>query len=76
MTNADQGEPESMKTIVEMEEGQEDEMFWLFLGEDSYASADHWKWKRELVLSRPLPRIWEVSGADKGEGVSRRLLLA
>ncbi|KAF8507458.1 hypothetical protein BU17DRAFT_57402 [Hysterangium stoloniferum] len=36
------------QNVVEFEEGTEDEMFWLMLGEDGYANADHWKFRKEL----------------------------
>jgi len=36
------------ENIVEFEEGTEDEMFWLILGEDDYANADHWKFRKQL----------------------------
>lgn len=34
-------------SIIELTEGggDEDEMFWLILGEGDYAKADYWKWK-------------------------------
>ena len=34
--------------IIELEEGKEDEMFWMVLGDDGYANADHWKFKGQL----------------------------
>jgi len=35
-------------TVIEFEEGKEDEMFWMVLGDDGYANADHWKFKGQL----------------------------
>ncbi|KAL5484982.1 hypothetical protein ACEPAI_7624 [Sanghuangporus weigelae] len=55
------------KKVVEVEEGNEDEMFWMFLGEDGYASADYWKWrKNERVMD---PRFWRVDCANTGSEV-------
>jgi hypothetical protein len=34
--------------VVEFEEGKEDEMFWMVLGDSGYANADHWKFKGQL----------------------------
>jgi len=45
-----------------VEEGEEDEMFWMFLGEDDYANADHWKWRKTSALSgsENHARIWRI----------------
>jgi len=53
-------------TVVELAEGESDdnEMFWMMLGEDEYAKADYWKWRR--TSSDVAPRLWRVN-ADKGE---------
>ena len=41
-----------------LEEGSEDEMFWLTLGEGAYASADYWRFRpQSMVIS---PRLWSV----------------
>ncbi|KAF8515440.1 hypothetical protein JB92DRAFT_2914786 [Gautieria morchelliformis] len=34
--------------LIELEEGKEDEMFWMVLGNGGYANADHWKFKGQL----------------------------
>ncbi|KAL5528214.1 hypothetical protein ACEPAF_7350 [Sanghuangporus sanghuang] len=55
------------KKLVEVEEGNEDEMFWMFLGEDGYASADYWKWrKNEKGVG---PRFWRVDCVNTGSEV-------
>ncbi|KAL5507061.1 hypothetical protein ACEPAH_6517 [Sanghuangporus vaninii] len=55
------------KKVVEVEEGNEDEMFWMFLGEDGYASADYWKWrKNERAMD---PRFWRVDCVNTGSEV-------
>lgn len=58
----------SDKNIVEVEEGQEDEMFWMFLGDEGYANANYWKWKKQApgVEKNIDPRIWMVSDAGNG----------
>lgn len=34
--------------VVEFEEGMEDEMFWMVLGDGDYANADHWQFRGQL----------------------------
>ncbi|KAI0685205.1 hypothetical protein BC835DRAFT_1385556 [Cytidiella melzeri] len=55
----------SSDSIVELVEGEsdEDEMFWLILGEGDYARADHWRWKPSVSSFNP--RVWRVN-ADGG----------
>jgi len=45
---------------VELVEGESDdnEMFWMMLGDADYARADYWKWRPDLA--KALPRIWRV----------------
>ncbi|KLO19554.1 hypothetical protein SCHPADRAFT_935342 [Schizopora paradoxa] len=54
------------KKIEEVNEGEEDEMFWMFLGEDDYANADYWKWKAQSPLESYLLglRVWKIIGLD------------
>ena len=63
--------PDGEKKMQEMEEGEEDEMFWLFLGEDDYAKADYWKWKKDSnsVSAFGDPRIWRVDVSERGSEV-------
>ncbi|KAL1741865.1 hypothetical protein HDZ31DRAFT_84556 [Schizophyllum fasciatum] len=52
--------------IVRLTEGEDDqdEMFWAMLGDDAWANADYWQWRREA--SSADPRIWLVEdGASK-----------
>lgn len=51
--------------MVELIEGESDnnEMFWMMLGERDYANADYWKW-RPSTTTDCVPRIWRVDGAD------------
>lgn len=51
-------------SIIELsEEGDDDEMFWIILGEGDYGKADYWRWKSNSEPRRP--RIWLVdSKAD------------
>ncbi|KAM5531859.1 hypothetical protein V8D89_014489 [Ganoderma adspersum] len=60
------------ENIVELteDESQEEEMFWMMLGDGDYANADYWKWRsNELFLD---PRIWvvDVSQGDVMQPVS------
>ena len=55
------------KQVVEVEEGNEDGMIWMFLGEDRYAKADYWKWrKNEKGVD---PRVWKIDCTNKGSEV-------
>ena len=50
-------------------------MFWMFLGDDGYARADYWKWKKqtaEMNEKHADPRIWRIEAAQKGEEVCLR----
>ncbi|KAI5123911.1 hypothetical protein M0805_005727 [Coniferiporia weirii] len=57
----------SEKDIVEVEEGQEDEMFWMFLGDEGYAHADYWKWRKGEKGADP--RVWRVDCMRSGSEV-------
>jgi len=51
--------------VTELVEGEsdDDEMFWLMLGEREYANADYWKWRVSGGGSVGGPRIWKVDGS-------------
>lgn len=52
--------------IVRMKEGEDDqdEMFWAMLGDDAFANADYWQWRRGAGAMEP--RAWAVEdGATK-----------
>lgn len=60
------------KSVQEVEEGNEDEMFWMFLGEDDYARADYWRWKKDIPSSPtqfPHSRIWQIVATESKEQV-------
>ncbi|KII92264.1 hypothetical protein PLICRDRAFT_50680 [Plicaturopsis crispa FD-325 SS-3] len=51
-------------TINELSEGEsdDDEMFWMMLGDEDYAKADYWQWRRDAT---PVdPRVWRVNAED------------
>jgi hypothetical protein len=54
---------------VELHEGgqENDEMFWMILGDEEFANADHWKWRRTSSLIDP--RIWRVSASIDKDAV-------
>ena len=52
----------SGKNVIEVEEGQEDEMFWMFLGEGDYAKADYWRWRSDAPFVDP--RIWAIDATQ------------
>jgi len=69
----------TQKSIQEVNEGEEDEMFWMFLGEDDYANADYWKWKALSPVEGYLQdlRFWRIAGLEeKAEVKELRPLLA
>jgi hypothetical protein len=53
-------------TVVELaeDESDDDEMFWVMLGDDEYAKADYWRWR--CTSPEISPRLWRVN-TDKGE---------
>lgn len=57
-------------TPVEMFEGtsDEDEIFWMMLGDDPFAQADYWKFRRSSILWEP--KIWRVNGENIKQPVS------
>jgi hypothetical protein len=46
-------------TPVELEEGVEDERFWMMLDEGEYANADFWKFRAQSPIIAP--RLWSIS---------------
>lgn len=50
----------SPETVIELSEGEndDDEMFWLMLGEHEYARAEHWRWRK--LLPDPDCRIFKL----------------
>ncbi|PCH43910.1 hypothetical protein WOLCODRAFT_138664 [Wolfiporia cocos MD-104 SS10] len=52
--------------VVELTEGEsdDDEMFWMILGDGDYAKADYWRWRSSATQLNP--RVWSV-GAVKGD---------
>lgn len=55
--------------VIELsnDEGDDDDMFWMILGEDDYAQADYWKWRSSA--SHIGPRIWHVNAARREDAV-------
>jgi len=51
---------------IELYEGENDndEMFWLILGDDGFAKADYWRWRMNLANTEP--SIWRVDLASGG----------
>lgn len=56
------GDPNS---IIELNEGDndDDEMFWMMLGDDDHAKAQYWKWRPDAVNVDP--RVWIVEQGAK-----------
>ena len=61
--------------IVELTEGENDndEMFWMILGNNEYAKADYWRWRRDA--DEVDPRIWKVNAENLEEAVSFQILI-
>ncbi|KAI0320894.1 hypothetical protein OF83DRAFT_1168897 [Amylostereum chailletii] len=59
-------------SVVELVEGEsdDDEMFWMMLGDREYAKADYWKWRPN---SRDLydPRVWCVDNSKGNTPLTR-----
>jgi hypothetical protein len=53
---------ESMK-VQELTQGEEDEMFWMVLGEEGYADADFWRFRPRFENRDP--KWYRVSATDK-----------
>jgi hypothetical protein len=56
-------------SAVELYEGRKenDEMFWMILGDEEFANADHWKWRHTSPLIDP--RIWRVNASSDNDAV-------
>lgn len=39
--------------------GDDDEMFWMILGDEEFANADYWKWRPSSSVTNP--RIWRIN---------------
>lgn len=50
--------------IWQGEEGDDDEMFWMLLGQEPFADADYWQWRRSAKCSVQ-PSIWRVGSQKK-----------
>lgn len=61
-------------TVVELTEGEsdDDDMFWMMLGEDEYANADYWKWRQ--TAPEMAPRLWCIDANKVEEPVSKKSL--
>lgn len=57
--------------FLEFEEGQEDQMFWMILGNDGYANADHWKFRGQL--DRLGARVHVIDSSKSKSSVSEPL---
>ncbi|KAJ7091265.1 hypothetical protein C8R44DRAFT_891662 [Mycena epipterygia] len=54
--------PDGITVLIE-NENDDDEMFWMVLGEDAeYAKADYWRWRSSIEYT---PRIWSVEAGRK-----------
>ena len=56
--------------IVELNQGEDDdnEMFWMILGESPFADADYWRWRRASSLDIN-PSVWRVDASKRTNAV-------
>lgn len=56
-------------TAIELYEGRKnnDEMFWMILGDEEYANADYWKWRN--ISPSIDPHIWRVTASPDKDAV-------
>ncbi|KAJ2916753.1 hypothetical protein MD484_g3671, partial [Candolleomyces efflorescens] len=52
--------------LVELTQGEDDdnEMFWMILGESPFADADYWRWRRTSSLDLN-PSVWRVDASKR-----------
>ncbi|KAF8893984.1 hypothetical protein BD779DRAFT_1467564 [Infundibulicybe gibba] len=52
-------------SIIELSQGENDndEMFWMILGEDDFANADYWKWRKTSPIIDPTR--WRLNPSQK-----------
>ncbi|QRV93825.1 peptidyl-prolyl cis-trans isomerase, cyclophilin-type protein [Ceratobasidium sp. AG-Ba] len=58
------------KDIDEFDEGNEDPMFFMLLGEEPWANADYWKYRAPLGRTAVRPRMFCIDTRDKRQPVS------
>ncbi|KAG8706161.1 hypothetical protein FRC08_001238 [Ceratobasidium sp. 394] len=58
------------KEADEFDEGKEDPMFFMLLGEDPWANADYWKYRALLGRAAVRPRMFCIDARDKKQPVS------
>ncbi|CAE6417133.1 unnamed protein product [Rhizoctonia solani] len=58
------------KEIEEYDEGKEDPMFFVLLGDDAWANADYWKYRAPLGKVAYRPRMFLINARDKKQPVS------
>ena len=53
--------------VVELTQGENDdnEMFWMLLGEASFADADYWRWRKSSAPQDIQPSVWRVDSTKK-----------
>lgn len=66
----------SVKELVEGENDEDDEMFWMVVGDsESYAKADYWRWRRSVMPSEPRCWLVDVAHLEAPVSVSRHDIL-
>lgn len=59
---------------IELSEGEndDDEMFWMILGDEAYANAHYWRWRRKSPATDP--SVWRVDSNLESQPVSQYVL--
>ncbi|KAF5317005.1 hypothetical protein D9611_003938 [Ephemerocybe angulata] len=57
--------------IVELTQGENDdnEMFWMILGQEAFADADYWRWRRKATFD-VRPTVWRVDAKKRTNQLS------
>ncbi|KAI0062921.1 hypothetical protein BV25DRAFT_1939502 [Artomyces pyxidatus] len=59
--------------VVELIEGESDdnELFWMMLGDKEYAKADYWKWRPAAANTNEyMPHLWRIDGAEQPKNIT------
>lgn len=60
---------------IELSEGEndDDEMFWMILGDEAYANAHYWRWRKKSSATDP--SVWRVDSNLGSQPVSSHILI-
>ncbi|KAI0051805.1 hypothetical protein FA95DRAFT_1675587 [Auriscalpium vulgare] len=67
--------PVSEVRVLEEGQSEDDELFWMMLGDKEYAQADYWRWRPEALLEGHKTRVWHVDASNADEPIKLRTFL-